>query len=179
VRTDGTGNEIVSEAEAEAARKLAEAVEGGDGAGADAEALAVVRLLASLRERPGDELAARRGALAAAEALRAATRKRRAVRLLAPLAATLVLAAGLAAGRRVVPNRVAEDVLAAREAQARAALAGLVSGPSEVRTARAVALLAGLSASRFDTYRRERSAGTAELATTRPSPRGTPSGGRS
>jgi hypothetical protein len=179
VRDDGTGNEAVSEAEAEAARRLAEAVEGGDGSGADAETLAVVRLLASLRERSGDELAARRGALAAAEALRAAARKRRAVQLIAPLAATLVLAAGLAGGRRVPPVRVAEDVLAAREAEARAALEGLVSDPSEVRTARADALLAGLSASRFDTYRRERSAGAAESAATSPSPRETPSGGRS
>ena len=179
MRTDETGNEIVSEAEAEAARNLAEAIDGGDGAGADAEALAVVRLLASLQERPGDELAARRGALAAAQALRAVARKRRAARLLAPLAAALVLAAGLAGGRRVLPIRVGEDVLAAREAEARAALEGLVSDPSEVRTARADALLADLAAGRFDTYRRERSAGTAELAATRPSTSATPAGGRS
>ena len=179
MRTDETGNEAVSEAEAEAARKLAEAIERGDGSGADSEALAVVRLLASLRERSGDELAARRGALAAAEALRAAARKRRAVRLLAPLAAVLVLAAGLVASRRVPPIRVAEDVLAAREAEARAALEGLVSDPSAYRAARADALLAGLTASRFDSYRRERWAGAAESLAPSPSPGGIPSGGTS
>lgn len=175
---DERENGTVSEAEVEAARSLADAVEGGDGAGADAEALAAVRLLAALREKPGDALAARRGALAAAEALRAAARRRRAVRLLAPLAAALVLAAGLAGGRRVLPIRVADDALAAREAAARAAVEGLVADPAGFRAARSEALLADLAASRFDTYRRERAV-PAEAAAATPSPRGTPSGGRS
>ena len=168
----------VSEAECEAARSLADAVEGGDGAGADAEALAAVRLLSALRGSSGDELAARRGALAAAAALRAAARRRRSVRVLAPLAAALVLAAGLVGGRRVLPIRVANDVLAAREAEARAALEGLAADPSGFRAARSEALLADLAANRFDTYRRERAPAT-EAAATSPSPRGTPSGGRS
>ncbi|MRR11529.1 hypothetical protein EG835_03420, partial [bacterium] len=122
-------------AEAEAARRLAEALEGGDGAGADVEALAVIRLLASLREHPRDELAARRGGAGAASALRAEARKRLAVRLLAPLAAALVLAAGLA-GRRVVSPAASETTLAEREARARAALAELASEPSRFRSAR-------------------------------------------
>ena len=175
---DERENGSVSEAEVEAARSLADAIEGGDGAGADAGALAAVRLLAALRGSPADELAARRGALAAADALRAAARRRRAVRLLAPLAAALVLAAGVAGGRRVLPVRVANDVLAAREAEARAALEGLAADPSGFRADRSEALLADLAASRFDTYRRER-ASTAEAAATSSSPRGTPSGGRS
>lgn len=170
---------IVTAAEERAARSLADAIEGGDGAGADAEALAAVRLLAALRGIPADDLAARRGALAAEAALRAAVRRRHAVRLLAPLAAALVLAAGLAGGRRVPPiRRVADEVLAERQAEARAAVAGLASTSSSFRAARSEALLADLAASRFDTYRRERAAAT-EAAATSPSPSGTPSGGRS
>lgn len=168
----------VTEAEDRAARRLAEALDGGDGAGADAEALAVVRLLSALRDRPGDDLAARRGALAAEAALRAEARKRRVVHLLAPLAAALVLAAGLAGGRRVPPIRVAEEVLAARQAEARAAVARVASASSSLRAARTEALLAELSASRFDAYRRERVAVTGVSAAS-PPPSGTPSGGRS
>ena len=179
MRRDETGSGFVSEAEAEAARKLAEALEGGDGAGADAGALAAVRLLASLRERPGDDLAVHRGAALAAQAVRSATRRRVAVRLLTPLAAALVLAAGLAGSRWAVSPRVPDDVLATREAQARAALESLATDPSGYREARADALLAGLAASRFDSYRRERSSGTAGTTATQPSPRETPSGGRS
>ena len=110
----------VTAAEADAARCLADAVAGGDGVGADAEAVAVVRLLASLREMPRDEVAARRGSARAASALRAEARKRLAVRILAPLAAALVLAAGLS-GRRAVSPAATEVTLAEREAQARAA----------------------------------------------------------
>ncbi len=164
-------------AEAEAARRLADAIDGGDGAGADAEALAVTRLLASLRAHPGDELAARRGAARAALALRAVARKRFAFRVLAPLAAALVLAAGLA-GRRSVPPAGLEETLAAREAQARAALSSLAADPSGFRSDRAESLLAQLAESRFDSYRRERATTVGESGATKPVPSGTPSGGR-
>jgi hypothetical protein len=168
----------VTAAEAEAARRLADAVDGRDGAGADAESLAAVRLLASLREYPGDELAARRGAARAASALRAAARKRLAVRILAPLAAALVLAAGLS-GRRAVPPRGLEETLAEREAQARAVLASFAADPSGFRSDRAESVLARISVSRFDSYRRERSAVLETVRTTKPVPSETPSGGRS
>jgi hypothetical protein len=164
-------------AEAEAARRLAEALDGGDGAGADAQALAVARLLASLREHPWDEVAARRGAARAASALRAEARKRLAVRVLAPLAAALVLAAGLS-GRRPVPPPVSEVTLAEREAQARAALANLAADPSGFRSNRAESLLAKLSGSRFDSYRRERVSTLGESGETKPVPGETPSGGQ-
>lgn len=179
MKRDEAGCGFVSEAEAEAARRLADALEGGDGAGADAEALAAVRLLSSLGERPGDDLAARRGAAGAALAVRAASRRRLAVRLLAPLAAALVLAAGLAGSRRSVSPHVPDEVLAAKEAEARAALESLATDPAGFREARADSLLAGLSASRFDAYRRERSSGIAGTAASQPSPRETPTGGRS
>ena len=167
----------VTAEEAEAARRLADALEGGDGAGADVESLAVVRLLASLREHPADELAARRGAARAALALRAEARKRIAVRVLAPLAAALILAAGLS-GRRPVPPAASEVTLAEREAQARAALARLATDPSGFRSDRAEALLAKLSESRFDSYRRKRSSALGESGAPKPVPSETPSGGR-
>ncbi len=167
----------VTAAEAEAARRLADALEGGDGAGADAESLAVVRLLASLREHPADELAARRGAARAALAFRAEARRRLSVRVLAPLAAALVLAAGLS-GRRPVPPADSEVTLAEREAQARAALATLAADPSGFRFDRAESLLAKLSESRFDSYRRERAFPVEESGAAKPVPSETPSGGR-
>lgn len=168
----------VNPAEARAARHLADAVSGGDGAGADAGALAAVRLLASLREWPRDELAARRGAARATGALRTVARRRLAVRLLAPLAAALVLAAGLS-GRRSVSPSAAETALAEREVEARAALARLASDPSRFRSARAESLLAGLSDRRFESFRRERAATLGEGDSSKPVPRETPSGGRS
>lgn len=167
----------VSAAEAEAARRLADALDGGDGAGADAEALAVTRLLSSLRAYPVDELAARRGAASAALALRAAARKRRAVRLLAPLAAALVLAAGLS-GRRAVSPAGLEETLAAREARARAALSSLAADPSGFRSDRAVSLFAQLAESRFDSYRRERATTVGGSGASKTVPSETPSGGR-
>ena len=167
----------VTAAEAQAARHLADALDGGDGAGADAEALAVTRLLASLGEHPRDELAARRGAARAASALRTEARKRLAVRLLAPLAAALVLAAGLS-GRRGVPPAASEVTLAEREAEARAALARLAADPSGFRSDRAESLLAKLSESRFDSYRRERASALGESDASKPVPSETPSGGR-
>ena len=174
---DDLGIGIVTAAEAEAARRLADAVDGGDGAGADAGALAAVRLLASLREQPGDELAARRGAADAVFALRAAARRRLVVRVLAPLAAALVLAVGLA-GRRAVPPRATEELVAGREAQARAAIASLAGDPSGFRSVRAESLLARLSESRFDSYRRERAAALGKGGETKTVPTESPSGGR-
>lgn len=167
----------VTAAEAEAARRLADAIEGGDGAGADAESLAAVRLLASLGAHSGDEVAARRGAARAASVLRAAARKRLAVRVLAPLAAALVLAAGLS-GRRAVPPAGLEETLAEREARARVALSSLAADPSGFRSDRAESLLARLSESRFESYRRERASTLGESGASKPGPRGTPSGGR-
>ena len=164
-------------AEAEAARRLADAIDGGDGAGADAEALAVTRLLSSLRAYPGDELAARRGAARAALALRVAARRRLAFRILAPLAAALVLAAGLS-GRRSVPPAASEVTLAAREAQARAALADLGADPSGFRSDRAESLLARLVERRFDSYRRERASAVWGSGASKTVPSETPSGGR-
>lgn len=142
-----------SAGEAAAARAFAEALEGRGGTGADPEALAVARLLASLREEPGDELAARRGALRLAAATRAAVRRRALRRLAAPLAAALVLAAALA-GRRAAGPAVSDELLARREAAAREALAGIVSGPEEAAAERARSLLSRLATSRFDELRR-------------------------
>lgn len=167
----------VTAAEADAARCLADAVAGGDGAGADAEAVAVVRLLSSLREMPRDEVAARRGAARVASALRAAARKRRAVRTLAPLAAALALAAGLS-GRRAVSPPATEVTLAEREARARAAVASLAADPSGFRSDRAESLLAKLSERRFESYRRERAFPLGESGAPKPVPSETPSGGR-
>lgn len=164
-------------AEAEAARRLADAIDGGDGAGADAEALAVTRLLASLRAYPGDELAVRRGAARAALAFRVAARRRLAFRILAPLAAALVLAAGLS-GRRTVPPAASEVTLAEREAEARAALALLAADPSGFRSDRAESLLARLAESRFDSYRRERASAVWGSGASKTVPSETPSGGR-
>lgn len=154
--------DAASAEERQAARRLAEALEGGDPAGADPEALAAARLLASLREIPRDVLAARRGAHRAVSEARAASRRRRSRRFLVPLAAALVLAAGLA-GRRVRPIRVREDVLAEREVAARRALAALTSRDDDAREERARALLARLAGTRFETLRRERAAELAGL----------------
>ena len=174
---DDLGAGPVTATEAEAARRLAEAIDGGNGAGADAEALAVARLLSSLRAYPGDELAARRGAAHAALAFRAAARKRLAFRALAPLAAALVLAAGLS-GRRSFPPAASEVTLTERETQARAALARLAADPSGFRSDRAGSLLARLTESRFDSYRRERASALETVHAPKPAPSETPSGGR-
>ena len=167
----------VTAVEAQAARRLADAVDGGDGAGADAEALAAVRLVASLRRRPRGAPPARRGATRAALALRAAARRRFAVRVLAPLAAALVLASGLA-GRRAVPALAAEKLVAEREEEARAVIASLANDASGFRSARAELLFARLSESRFEAYRRERAASLVASGVTKPVPSETPTGGR-
>jgi hypothetical protein len=150
----------VSAEEAAVARSLAEALEGGNGSGADPDSLAVARLLASLRESPRDDLAARRGALRVAAAARAAARRRRARHFLAPLAAAVVLAAGLA-GRRPAGALVTEDLLVQREAAAREALEELVSDSQDADAERVRALLDQVTASRFEKLRRQR---VAELA---------------
>jgi hypothetical protein len=155
-------DEPVSAEEAAAARSLAEALEGGDGSGADPDALAAARLLASLRESPSDDLAARKGALRVAEAARTAARRRKARRFLAPLAAAVVLAAALA-GRRPSGASVTEDLLVQREAAAREALEELVSDSPDANAERAHALLDQVTESRFEKLRRQRAAELAGL----------------
>lgn len=148
--------------EMEEARRLAEALEGGNADFVDPEALAVARLLAALGQSPLDELASRRGAAQVARLAQKASRRRGLRKLLAPLAAAIVLAAGIA-GRRPGGPTVSEELLASREAAARKALAALVSGPEELAEQRSRQLIGRLSSNRFDDLRRRRAAGVAGL----------------
>ncbi len=163
-----------------AARALAEALEAGPtasqgapaGPGADAEALAVARLLLALRDVPPDEVGARRlRATLTSDVRRRASRRRAVVRSLAA-AAALAVAVGLAPRR---PAPVSDALLDSREARARAALAAL-SGerrdPGERREAR---LLAKLADERYESYRAARARALASAAVAD----GTSSGGSS
>lgn len=171
------GGHLVSVAEAEAARRLAEALDGKDATGADPEALAAVRLLASLQDRPKDEVGRRRGGLDVTARVVAAARGRLIRRLLVPLAATLVLSAGLL-GRRLAPVHVSEDLLAAKEAAARQAFAALATDVDDLRSARAESLLADLSDRRFEAIRASRLSSPSASPDATPVPPESPQGGR-
>lgn len=157
------GPETVPTREEElAARRLAAALEGDERSGADPEALAVARLLQAVADdsAPVDELArvrSRRSLAGAASGTR--RRLRTLVRLAA--AAAVVAALALPLRRTVVPEAATAD-LEARQAQARAAVARLLSDsaagrePSRLDSlleSRRTALWASVSDARLESLR--------------------------
>lgn len=148
--------------EAEAARRLAEALEGGDPLAADPEALAAARLVASVARDGVDEVAARR--LRRALVAEASGRSRL-LRRASGLAAAAAVAAGLLVPLLTRgPAPVGEALLDERERAARAAVGSLAAAdpPSDpvaaatttVASARRREIWSGISDARLESLGR-------------------------
>ncbi|KAA0256585.1 MAG: hypothetical protein EDX89_00340 [Acidobacteria bacterium] len=170
--------------EAEAARRLAEALEGGDPFAADAEALAAARLIASVAGDEVDDVAARR--LRRALVAEASGRSRL-LRRASGLAAAAAVAAGLLLpllSRRPAP--AGEALLDERERAARTAVGSLTAAAREadalrvatstVASARSREIWSDLSDARLESLGRELATGSGSPSSHVPGP--TP-GGRS
>lgn len=174
----------VTPEEAEAARRLAEALEGGDPLSADPDALSAARLIASVGEaaRPADEIRPRRLRRAlVAEASGRARRRRQAL----GLAAAAALAAGLLLPlSRHLATPTTEALLAAREREARAAVERLAAASPDadaftlaaatVASARRREIWSDLSEERLEALGRASSPGSLlpSSHTTEPTPGG-------